>query len=282
MNAQTQALAGEWLVGGLAAYVVTMVVGLAGTITRAKRVRRIGLACLVVAALVNIGALVSLGVEAGRAPFKTRYETLFLYAACIPVVCIMLVVMYRLYILTFFAALGAAACLFGAYCRPDLEFELLPPALQSAWFVPHVVTYFFAYAGLFASFVLAALALYKAWRKDGSSALAAAADPDQPIPYGDAAHKAVIFGFVALTFGLAMGAVWGKYAWGDYWQWDIKENWAFVTWLCYLTYLHLRLLPHWSGRRALWLNLASFAAVMFTYLGMNLLPAATSSLHVYQ
>jgi ABC-type transport system involved in cytochrome c biogenesis permease subunit len=52
--------------------------------------------------------------------------------------------------------------------------------------------------------------------------------------------------------------------------------------LCDLTYLHLRLLPHWSGRRALWLNLASFAAVMFTYLGMNLLPAATSSLHVYQ
>jgi ABC-type transport system involved in cytochrome c biogenesis permease subunit len=195
-------------------------------------------------------------------------------------VCLVLVAIHRLHILTLFAALGSAACLVAALRRPDLEFELLPPALQSAWFVPHVVTYFFAYAGLFASFVLAALALFKAWRR--GAAAGELADPDAPIPLEEAAHKAVIFGFVALTFGLGMGAAWGKSAWGDYWQWDIKENWAFVTWLAYLTYLHLRLLPNWRGRKALWLNLASFAAVMFTYLGMNLLPTAKSSLHVYQ
>jgi len=36
-----------------------------------------------------------------------------------------------------------------------MEIISLPPALQSGWFVPHVVTYFVAYAGLFASFALA-------------------------------------------------------------------------------------------------------------------------------
>lgn len=281
MNGQSQALAIGWLVAGMAAYALTTVVGLAGEVSRALVVRRIGAACLTLATLVNIGALVALGVEADRAPFKTRYETLFLYATCIALVCLLLIAMHRLFILSFFGALGAGACLFAAYCRPDLESELLPPALQSAWFVPHVVTYFFAYAGLFASFVLAAMALIKAWRAQLSPATASI-DPDVPIPYEDAAHKAAIFGFVTLTFGLAMGAAWGKSAWGDYWQWDIKENWAFVTWLAYLTYLHLRLLPNWRGRRALWLNMASFAAVMFTYLGMNLLPTAQDSLHVYQ
>jgi hypothetical protein len=29
-------------------------------------------------------------------------------------------------------------------------------------------------------------------------------------------------------------------------------------------------------------NLACFAAVLFTYLGMHLLPSASNSLHVYQ
>jgi ABC-type transport system involved in cytochrome c biogenesis permease subunit len=91
-----------------------------------------------------------------------------------------------------------------------------------------------------------------------------------------------VFGFVALTLGLAMGALWAKSAWGEYWSWDVKENWAFITWLSYLSYHHFRLLRTWRGRRALWVNVACFAAVMFTYLGMHLLPTASNSLHVYQ
>jgi cytochrome c-type biogenesis protein CcsB len=275
-----QALGGDWLAVSLLAYGLAVLASAAGAISGKPVLRRAGLICMVVATLLNVGALVALGWESGRAPFKTRYETLFLYSSCIAVVSLILVAIHRLYILIPFSALGSAACLTAALLRPDLEFELLPPALQSAWFVPHVVTYFFAYAGLFASFILAGAALIKFWmrgRAEGALEGAAA-----PIPYEEAAHKAAIFGFVTLTFGLAMGAAWGKSAWGDYWQWDIKENWAFVTWLAYLTYLHLRLLPNWRGRKALWLNMASFAAVMFTYLGMNLLPTAKSSLHVYQ
>ena len=40
--------------------------------------------------------------------------------------------------------------------------------------------------------------------------------------------------FILLWAGIVMGAVWGKFAWGDYWAWDPKENWALVTWLAYI------------------------------------------------
>jgi len=79
-----------------------------------------------------------------------------------------------------------------------------------------------------------------------------------------------------------MGAAWGKFAWGDYWSWDPKENWALVTWLAYMAYLHLARMPGWQGRRSAWLLVVSFGAVMFTWLGMHLLPTADNSLHVYQ
>jgi ABC-type transport system involved in cytochrome c biogenesis permease subunit len=96
------------------------------------------------------------------------------------------------------------------------------------------------------------------------------------------AYRIAAFGVVVLTFGLVMGAVWAKYAWGDYWTWDSKENWSLVTWLAYMVYLHLRLAPGWQGRRAVWLLVVAFGAVLFTWLGMHLLPESQDSLHVYQ
>jgi hypothetical protein len=70
-------------------------------------------------------------------------------------------------------------------------------------------------------------------------------------------------------------------AWGDYWVWDPKENWSLVSWLVYAGYLHLRHVRGWRGDRASWLAIVGFAVVMFTYLGMGMLPTSGESAHVY-
>ncbi|HEY6005457.1 MAG TPA: cytochrome c biogenesis protein CcsA, partial [Anaeromyxobacter sp.] len=77
------------------------------------------------------------------------------------------------------------------------------------------------------------------------------------------------------------GSVWAKSAWGDWWVWDPKENWSLVTWLIFGSYLHLRRVKGWRGDRAAWLVIVGFAVVMFTYLGMSMLPTAEESAHVY-
>lgn len=258
----------------------------------------IGLATVLLAAafLLNSWIILERWQEAGRPPFKTLFETLIFYPWCVGLMTFVLLYLHRLYFLIPFSA---AISLFGvvyALARPDVEIVSLPPALQSAWFVPHVVTYFVAYAALFISFALALLAIFFQHPEQTGAESA----PGQPLapaaesgtagrfdglrgtPFDKHAHHAAIFGFCALTLGLVMGAAWGKFAWGDYWQWDTKENWALVTWLAYSIYVHLRLLPHWNGRRSMVILIVAFAAVVFTYLGMNLLPSAQSSLHVYQ
>jgi ABC-type transport system involved in cytochrome c biogenesis permease subunit len=96
------------------------------------------------------------------------------------------------------------------------------------------------------------------------------------------ANYTLDFGFVALTLGLVMGAAWGKVAWGNYWSWDPKENWALITWFTYLITIHLRFVRGWKGRNAAILMIIGFGTVVFTYLGMSLLPTADGSLHVYQ
>ena len=139
------------------------------------------------------------------------------------------------------------------------------------------MVYFFGYAALFFATAVSVVQLFKPTFKIQAGTILKGA-----ISLEDVAYMAIKFGFVLLTFGLLVGAIWAKGAWGDYWVWDPKENWSLVTWLVYAAYLHLRHIKNWRGNRAAWLAIIGFAVVMFTYLGMSMLPTAAESAHVYQ
>jgi cytochrome c-type biogenesis protein CcsB len=247
-----------------------------GALLKRKTLARGGLLLLVVAFLLNTWVIGERWVEAGRPPFKTLFETLLFYPWCVAAVTLVFVGLHRLQVLVPFAAAISAFGLGYALWRPDVELVKLPPALQSGWFVPHVVTYFLAYAALFLSGALALVALLRPSRRRSRE------PGSHETSLEVHAHHAAVFGLGALTVGLFLGGIWAKYAWGDWWSWDPKENWALATWLAYMIYLHLRLMEGWSGRRAMWALVFSFAAVVFTYLGMNLLPTAQGSLHAYR
>jgi cytochrome c-type biogenesis protein CcsB len=91
-------------------------------------------------------------------------------------------------------------------------------------------------------------------------------------------YKAVAVGFPLLTLGILTGAAWANYAWGTYWSWDPKETWSLITWFVYAAYLHARLTAGWKGRRLAWVSVGGFAAVIFTYWGVNFV---LSGLHSY-
>lgn len=90
------------------------------------------------------------------------------------------------------------------------------------------------------------------------------------------AHQLIMFGFLFLTAGIISGAVWANSAWGRYWGWDPKETWSLITWFVYATLLHARMMRGWRGKRIAVLTIIGFAAVMFTYFGVNLLPGLHS------
>lgn len=85
-------------------------------------------------------------------------------------------------------------------------------------------------------------------------------------------------GFPLLTLGIISGSVWASYAWGSHWSWDPKETWSLITWLLFAALLHGRMNSGWRGRKASLLTIVGFAAIMFTFLGVNLL---LSGLHSY-
>jgi cytochrome c-type biogenesis protein CcsB len=85
------------------------------------------------------------------------------------------------------------------------------------------------------------------------------------------AYKAAFIAFCFLTLGIITGALWGDRVFGQLWFWDPKETWSFITWLIFMAYLHARYTLDWRGRRAAWLAIVGFAAVIFTYVGVDFL-----------
>ena len=85
-------------------------------------------------------------------------------------------------------------------------------------------------------------------------------------------------GFMMWTFTLVAGAIWAEYAWGRPWGWDAKEVWSFVIWVIYAAYLHARATRGWEGRRAAYLSIAGFVAILANYFLVNLV---FNSLHSY-
>jgi cytochrome c-type biogenesis protein CcsB len=98
----------------------------------------------------------------------------------------------------------------------------------------------------------------------------------EPVILDELGYQMTLFGFLFLSIGIISGAVWANSAWGRYWGWDPKETWSLITWFVYATLLHARMMRGWRGKRIAYLSLVGFAAVIFTYFGVNLLPGLHS------
>lgn len=148
----------------------------------------------------------------------------------------------------------------------------IPPALKSQWLTFHVLTAMVAYGGFAVAFGLGIMYLIKSRRNE--SDIKSPKDswlnrlPDENT-LDDVAYKMIGFAFPMLTLCIITGAIWANYAWGTYWSWDPKETWSLITWLIYAAYLHARLMYGWKGKRAAWMAIIGFLAVLFTFFGVN-------------
>jgi len=98
----------------------------------------------------------------------------------------------------------------------------------------------------------------------------------EPRVLDEVGYQLIVLGFLFLSIGIITGAVWANSAWGRYWGWDPKETWSLITWFIYATLLHARMMRGWHGKRIAFLSIIGFAAVLFTYFGVNLLPGLHS------
>ena len=214
--------------------------------------------------LILASFIAGLWISLERPPLRTMGETRLGYSFFAFAAGLFTYMRWRYkWILSYSTVLATVFIMINIF-RPEIHDQTLMPALQSPWFIPHVTVYMFAYSLLGCAFILALVGLIRTG--------------DDVLP---AIDTLVYIGMAFLTFGMLSGALWAKEAWGHFWSWDPKETWALVTWLSYMLYIHLRLVGNVSRKTLCLLIIFSFACLQMCWWGVNFLPSAQNSIHVY-
>ena len=238
---------------------------------------------LMIGLLIHSGGLLFRWVEThqtgyGYVPLSNMYESLIFFSWTIVLVYLILEFKYRQKIIGVFVTPFAFLAIALTSIIPGIDSKITPlvPALQSNWLAIHVITCFLGYASFAVSFGISILYLVK----DGKKAQMEGFSKWLPSPpvLDEINYKSIVIGFPMLTLGIITGAAWANYAWGTYWGWDPKETWSLITWFIYAAFLHARFTRDWRGRKAAYLSIFGFAAVLFTYFGVNYI---ISGLHSY-
>lgn len=234
-----------------------------------------------IAVLGNTAGIIWRWVESyqlgvGHAPFSNLYESLVFFAWTIGVLYLWLEYRYAIRIIGAFATPLAFLALAYASLSPGISSSITPliPALKSNWLMAHVITCFFGYAAFAVAFGISLMYLLKLKDPDGRSRMLGVFPSGKILD--ELTYQLVIFGFLFLSVGIITGAVWANSAWGTYWSWDPKETWSLITWFIYAALIHARMMRGWQGKRIAYLSILGFAAVIFTYFGVNYLPGLHS------
>ncbi len=247
-----------------------------------ERVGGAGLALVYVGIGLLVACVVLRGLATMRAPWGNMYE--FINLTCLS------------------GLVAAAVVLRRPQYRPLWVFVLLPvlilltisgrwlyataapvmPALQSYWLPIHVSVVslgsgVFLVAGV--ASILFLLKMSKYGRPDTTGTLARIVGklPDAQT-LDRIAYRTTVFAFPVFGFGVIFGAIWAEEAWGRYWGWDPKETVSFIAWVVYAAYLHARSTAGWRDKKAAWINVAGFIAMVFNLFFINLV---TVGLHSY-
>ncbi|MGI9124270.1 MAG: c-type cytochrome biogenesis protein CcsB [Mycobacterium sp.] len=156
------------------------------------------------------------------------------------------------------------------------------PALQSYWLPIHVSVVslgsgVFLVAGVASILFLLKTSKYAEPGATGPLARIVSKLPDAQT-LDRIAYRTSIFAFPVFGFGVIFGAIWAEEAWGRFWGWDPKETVSFITWVIYAAYLHARSTAGWRDKKAAWINVVGFVAMVFNLFFINLV---TVGLHSY-
>ncbi|MBN1613295.1 MAG: c-type cytochrome biogenesis protein CcsB [Deltaproteobacteria bacterium] len=216
----------------------------------------------------------------GHVPLANFYESLIFFAWAVVLLYLLIEWRTRNRSPGAFVVPCAFLAMAMASLSPGVDSRIQPliPALQSNWLTSHVVTCFLAYAAFTVAFALGIMFFLKRGEVSKQNGLKRFRELiPHPEVLDELIYQCAVMGFILLTLGIVTGSVWAHYAWGSYWSWDPKETWSLITWLIYAALLHARLVRRWRGGPLALMAVCGFAAVLFTYFGVNLLPG----LHTY-
>jgi cytochrome c-type biogenesis protein CcsB len=247
-----------------------------------ERIGAAGLSLTYVGIALLLGCIVLRGLATSRVPWGNMYEFINLTAFCglVAAAVVLRRPQYRALWVFVLVPVLILLTVSGRWLYSNAAPVM--PALQSYWLPIHVSVVslgsgVFLVAGVASILFLLKMSRWGAPESDGAWARVVNRLPDAQT-LDRIAYRTTIFAFPIFGFGVIFGAIWAEEAWGRYWGWDPKETVSFIAWVIYAAYLHARSTAGWRDRKAAWINVAGFVAMVFNLFFINLV---TVGLHSY-
>ncbi|TGD88911.1 c-type cytochrome biogenesis protein CcsB [Mycolicibacterium sp. CH28] len=247
-----------------------------------ERIGKAGLSLVYVGIALLFGCIVLRGLATARVPWGNMYEFINLTSFCGLVAGAVVLRKPQFRALWVFVLVPVLILL--AVSGKWLYTNAAPvmPALQSYWLPIHVSVVslgsgVFLVAGVASILFLLKMSPLAAPGREGTLARIVERLPDAQT-LDRIAYRTTIFAFPIFGFGVIFGAIWAEEAWGRYWGWDPKETVSFIAWVVYAAYLHARSTAGWRDKKAAWINVVGFVAMVFNLFFINLV---TVGLHSY-
>jgi cytochrome c-type biogenesis protein CcsB len=216
-------------------------------------------------------------IEAGHTPVVNLHESLSFFSWAIVGSFLLFHYRYRVDIMGALISPLALLLIIWAAILPKAVIPL-PPSLRSYWLPIHASFAFLGNAIFALAFCSGVMYLIQeSLVKSKRVGLLSKRLPSLEV-LDEINYRSLTIGFPLLTIGIITGSIWAEYAWGSYWSWDPKETWSMITWLLYAALLHQRLAVGWRRKKAAIMAIVGFGAILFTFLGVNLL---LEGLHSY-
>ncbi len=208
--------------------------------------------------LTTLSVIVTLWIHFQKIPFETYFETKIWFVFFVSLFGLLFFKILKLNITLIISSLLSVVFIFINLLKMDTFNKVLPPALQSPWFIPHVAIYIIAYSLLAISMVMSVMVLLKKMIAKKEFFIV---------------NK---IGLSCLLIGLLIGSLWANDIWGNFWSWDIKESFALITCILYAIQMNFSI----KEKKYHVLNIFAFAFLILTWLGMHLIKIE-QSLHIY-
>jgi cytochrome c-type biogenesis protein CcsB len=206
----------------------------------------------------------------GHLPIASMHEAASFFAWCISLIFFIIILRFKIRVFVSFIVPIVFLVMLVAAFMPRAA-AVPGPELQSPWPWIHAVC---AFAGI-AAFAVAAgaglmyLAQHYALKTKRLVGLSRSLPGLQIID--DINHKLSNLGFALFTVAIIAGALWAENLGEGVWLKDPKALSALITWIIYAVCFLLRRFSGWKQKRAAVLSIIGFAAVLFTFFGVNLL-----------
>jgi cytochrome c-type biogenesis protein CcsB len=247
-----------------------------------ERVGKAGLSLVYVGIALLFACIVLRGLATARVPWGNMYEFINLTSFCglIAAAIVLRKPQYRALWVFVLVPVLILLTVSGRWLYTNAAPVM--PALQSYWLPIHVSVVslgsgVFLVAGVASILFLLKMSPLAEPGREGSLARIVQRLPDAQT-LDRIAYRTTIFAFPIFGFGVIFGAIWAEEAWGRYWGWDPKETVSFIAWVVYAAYLHARSTAGWRDKKAAWINVVGFVAMVFNLFFINLV---TVGLHSY-